>query len=141
MAPNRFKEVLVTGGAGYVGAVLVPKLLAKGYKVRVLDLYIYGDDVLGPARGNPGLKQIKADMRDEAVLRDAIKGCDAVIHLARLQNILESSPASWTPDLAEEFQETKSGLEEAEDGWLRIHEDLETLDKKIGSSRTGTGEN
>ena len=39
-------RVLVTGGAGYVGAVLVPKLLAAGYKVTVLDLYMYGEDVL-----------------------------------------------------------------------------------------------
>ena len=43
---NTRETVLVTGGAGYVGAVLVPKLLDEGYKVKVLDLYIYGNDVL-----------------------------------------------------------------------------------------------
>ena len=43
-------KVLVTGGAGYVGSVLVPKLLAKGYHVKVLDLYIYGEDVLDAVR-------------------------------------------------------------------------------------------
>ena len=47
-------RVLVTGGAGYVGAVLVPKLLAAGYQVTVLDLYLYGEDVLKDCRGNPG---------------------------------------------------------------------------------------
>ena len=47
-------RVLVTGGAGYVGAMLVPALLAAGYAVTVLDLYIYGDDVLSEVRGHPG---------------------------------------------------------------------------------------
>jgi nucleoside-diphosphate-sugar epimerase len=83
---NRFKEVLVTGGAGYVGAVLVPKLLNKGYRVRVLDLYIYGDDVLSTVKGNPNLTEIKGDMRNVELLEKAIKGCDAVIHLACISN-------------------------------------------------------
>ena len=43
---GKIKNVLVTGGAGYVGSVLVPKLLKAGYNVKVLDLYIYGDNVL-----------------------------------------------------------------------------------------------
>lgn len=47
---NKLKNVLVTGGAGYVGTVLVPKLLNKGYQVKVLDLYIYGEDVLDLAK-------------------------------------------------------------------------------------------
>jgi nucleoside-diphosphate-sugar epimerase len=48
--PN-LNRVLVTGGAGYVGAVLVPKLIAAGYQVTVLDLYMYGEDVLKSSRG------------------------------------------------------------------------------------------
>ncbi len=40
------RQVLVTGGAGYVGSVLVPRLLAEGYRVKVLDLYLFGDGVL-----------------------------------------------------------------------------------------------
>jgi len=49
------RDILVIGGAGYVGSVLVPKLLDKGYRVKVLDLFIYGDDVLSGVRGNPNL--------------------------------------------------------------------------------------
>ena len=46
-------RVLVTGGAGYVGAVLVPKLLEAGYKVTVLDLFMYGEDVLKESPQQP----------------------------------------------------------------------------------------
>jgi len=80
------KSVLVTGGAGYVGAVLVPKLLKKGYKVKVLDLYLYGDNVLDAVKDNPRLKQIKGDIRDRALLERVIPGSDAVIHLACISN-------------------------------------------------------
>ena len=86
VSPTPFKEVLVTGGAGYVGAVLVPKLLDAGYRVSVLDLYLYGDDVLADVKGHPGLEQIKGDIRDRAMLERAVDGCDAVIHLACISN-------------------------------------------------------
>jgi len=76
------KEVLVTGGAGYVGAVLVPKLLSNGWKVRVIDLYLYGD-VLKP---HVNLTQIKGDIRDKSLLENAISGVDAIIHLACISN-------------------------------------------------------
>jgi nucleoside-diphosphate-sugar epimerase len=79
-------RVLVTGGAGYVGAVLVPKLLAAGYAVTVLDLYLYGEDVLKDCRGNPALREVKGDIRDAEVVKEAMSGCDAVIHLACISN-------------------------------------------------------
>lgn len=82
----RKETVLVTGGAGYVGAVLVPKLLRAGYAVRVLDLFLYGEDVLDGVRGDPGLEVIKGDLRDARLLRDAVRGCDAVVHLACISN-------------------------------------------------------
>jgi nucleoside-diphosphate-sugar epimerase len=82
---KRFKRVLVTGGAGYVGSNLVPKLLDAGYQVAVLDLYIYGD-VFGRLSGNPALAQIKGDLRDPAAVSKAVRGCDAVIHLACISN-------------------------------------------------------
>ncbi|MEZ2251984.1 NAD-dependent epimerase/dehydratase family protein [Microcoleus sp.] len=80
------QQVLVTGGAGYVGAVLVPKLLQAGYRVKVVDLYIYGEDVLSAVKDHPGLEEIKGDIRDRALLEKIIPGCDAVIHLACISN-------------------------------------------------------
>ncbi len=79
-------HVLVTGGAGYVGAVLVPKLLAEGHAVTVLDLYLYGDDVLAAVRDHPRLTEIKGDLRDAATVARALQDCDAVIHLACISN-------------------------------------------------------
>ena len=78
------KTVVVTGGAGYVGAVLVPKLLARGYTVRVIDLFLFGDDVL--PGGAPGLERIKGDLRDRELVGSAVRGADAVIHLACISN-------------------------------------------------------
>jgi nucleoside-diphosphate-sugar epimerase len=79
------KRVLVTGGGGYVGSSLVPKLLNAGYEVTVLDLYIYGD-VFAPLGANPALTQVKGDLRNPQDVRRALAGCDAVIHLACISN-------------------------------------------------------
>jgi nucleoside-diphosphate-sugar epimerase len=80
------KTVLVTGGAGYVGSALVPELINAGCCVKVLDLYIYGHDVLSSVQGHPNLEQIKGDIRDKTLLEKIIPGCDAVIHLACISN-------------------------------------------------------
>ena len=83
---GRTWNVLVTGGAGYVGSALVPRLLDAGHRVTVLDLYIYGEDVLAPLSDHPGLRQVKGDIRDTGTVAGALAGCDAVIHLACLSN-------------------------------------------------------
>ena len=81
-----FPRVAVTGGAGYVGSALVPLLLEAGYDVTVLDLFLYGDDVFGTWSGNPRLHLVKLDLRNENRLQEALKGSDAVIHLACISN-------------------------------------------------------
>jgi len=77
------KRVLVTGGAGYKGCILVPKLLKKGYEVVVYDLMITYDRGLPE---HPKLKVIKGDIRDNKSFRQALNGCDAVIHMACISN-------------------------------------------------------
>jgi nucleoside-diphosphate-sugar epimerase len=76
------KEVLVTGGAGYVGAVLVPKLLLAGWRVKVVDLYLYGPVL----KAHSNLVEVKGDIRDKALLEKHMPGVDAVIHLACISN-------------------------------------------------------
>ncbi len=72
------KKILVTGGAGYIGAVLVPKLLARGYQVRVLDALIFGEDPIKPVKEK--IELIKGDTR--TVGPEIMDGIYAVIHLA-----------------------------------------------------------
>jgi nucleoside-diphosphate-sugar epimerase len=78
--------VLVTGGAGYVGAVLVPKLLARGHRVRVLDTYTYGREALEALRGAHHLTEIAGDIRDRKLVERSLIGCDVVLHLACISN-------------------------------------------------------
>ena len=77
------KKIFITGGSGYVGAVLVLHLIKKGYFVTVLDLMIYGDEVLS---SHPDLNIVKGDIRDKNLLKKLIPGHDAVIHLACISN-------------------------------------------------------
>jgi len=77
------KKILITGGGGYVGAALTPYLLSKGHKVSVIDLMIYGSDVL---QKNSNLKIIKGDIRDQDLLNKILPNHDVVIHLACISN-------------------------------------------------------
>ena len=77
------KKIIITGGAGYVGSKLVPKLLDLDYEVTVLDLMMYGEGVL-PDHEN--LKKIKGDIRDIDLLQKIIPGNNTIIHLACISN-------------------------------------------------------
>ena len=79
----QFSNIFVTGGGGYVGAVLVPRLLKEGYRVTVLDLMIYGEYVLPT---HPRLNVVKGDIRNQTLLEEIIPGHDALIHLACISN-------------------------------------------------------
>jgi len=76
-------KIFITGGAGYVGAVLTPYLLEKGHKVTVFDLMIYGENIL---KKNKNLKIIKGDIRDTELLNKVIPYHEIVIHLACISN-------------------------------------------------------
>ena len=77
------KNVLITGGAGYVGSALSDELIRKNYNVTVLDLFIYGKNVF---KNYSKIQLINGDIRDQNLLRKIIPGHDAVIHLACISN-------------------------------------------------------
>jgi nucleoside-diphosphate-sugar epimerase len=76
-------NVLITGAAGFVGSVLTPHLLSKGYHVKALDLHLYGHGTLAP---HPYLEEIHGDIRDTTLLKNVLQNCGAVIHLACVSN-------------------------------------------------------
>jgi nucleoside-diphosphate-sugar epimerase len=77
------KKIFITGGAGYVGSKLVPKLLSLNYEVTIFDLMIYGENVLDD---HIKLKKIKGDIRDINLLEKYLPGNDVLIHLACISN-------------------------------------------------------
>ena len=94
VAPHPEERILVAGGAGYIGSVLVPRLLARGYKVRVLDRMYFGEDSLAAVRDQ--IELVVADVRD--IPEHAFEGIEGVINLSGLSNdpTAEFNPeANW----------------------------------------------
>lgn len=79
-------KVLVTGGAGYVGSVLVGKLLKNNYKVRILDLFLYDPDCLNIYKNNPNVEIVKGDIRNEKIVSKCLDNIEYIIHLASISN-------------------------------------------------------
>jgi len=80
-ADHKIRNALVIGGAGYIGSALVPRLLDKGYRVRLLDLLLYGTEPIEPWLSHPHLEIIQADFRQIDKVVEAMRDIDAVIHL------------------------------------------------------------
>lgn len=102
------RHVVVTGGGGYIGAVLVPELLGAGYTVTVLDIFFFGEGPLKEAASHPGLTLRKGDIRDRATLREVLgPGADAVIHLAAISN---DPSAELAPEVTRSINGRGTGL-------------------------------
>lgn len=78
------RNVLVIGGAGYIGSALLPKLLNAGFRVRVLDLFLYGNEPIRQVEGHPALELVPGDFRQVQKVVEAMRGMDAVIHLGAI---------------------------------------------------------
>ena len=107
-------QVLVTGGAGYVGSIVVDELLEHGYRVRVLDALLHGGvPSLLQSWGNPRFEFVKGDIRDAKTRERALQGTSAVVHLAA---IVGDPACARQPDLAREVNlgATKALLRDAE---------------------------
>ncbi len=76
--------VLVTGGAGYIGSVLVPQLLGRGHKVTVLDTFDRGTTELAACSADPNFRPVRGDARDTRLLDDLVAKHDVIIPLAAL---------------------------------------------------------
>lgn len=77
-------NILVTGGAGYLGSIMVPDLLAAGHKVTVLDNFMYKQTSLNHCAYHPNFNVVKGDIRVEATMAQLMKNADVIIPLAAL---------------------------------------------------------
>jgi nucleoside-diphosphate-sugar epimerase len=105
-------RVLITGGSGYIGAVLAGELLAAGFEVRVLDALLHGQEAIAAEQRGNGVEVIRGDVRDPAVRAKGLAGAMAVVHLAA---IVGDPACARDPELsnAVNVQATRAVLEGA----------------------------
>jgi nucleoside-diphosphate-sugar epimerase len=77
-------KILITGGAGYIGSILVPTLLAKGYEVTVLDNFMFRQNSLADCCQYDNFQVLRGDCRDESTIKQLLKDADIIIPLAAL---------------------------------------------------------
>ncbi len=77
-------RVLVIGGAGYIGSALIPQLLKAGYRVRILDLFLFGEEPLADVLHHPDLELIKGDFRQVHKVVESMQDVDSVVHLGAI---------------------------------------------------------
>ncbi|MDR3633400.1 MAG: NAD(P)-dependent oxidoreductase [Isosphaeraceae bacterium] len=78
------ENVLITGGAGYIGSLLTPMLLEQGYRVTIFDSFLFGAmPLLGFSR-HPNLEIVKGDIRRPEAVQEAVRGQDWILHLAAI---------------------------------------------------------
>jgi nucleoside-diphosphate-sugar epimerase len=111
------KKVLVTGGAGYIGSVLVRILLNKGYYVRAVDSLKFGGDALYDVAQHPNFEFMKGDMRNDTDIDKAIKGMDYIAHLAAIVGDPacskfsdEAKEVNWTASVSLFEKAEKAGI-------------------------------
>jgi nucleoside-diphosphate-sugar epimerase len=111
-------NILVTGGAGYVGSTLVPRLLADGHQVRVLDALLHGGEPLLGVWSHPGFEFVHGDLCDRARRQAAVTGMDAVVHLAAM---VGDPACARQPDLARSvnLQASLAFIEESQQAGVR----------------------
>ncbi|MFM7709650.1 MAG: NAD-dependent epimerase/dehydratase family protein [Ferruginibacter sp.] len=110
-------KVLVTGGAGYIGSVLVRQLLQKGFHVRVLDSLKFGGEALYDVMMHPHFEFMRGDIRDAEAVETALQGIDAVAHLAAIVGdpackkfSEEATATNWTASVALYEAAEKAGV-------------------------------
>ncbi len=110
--------ILVTGGAGYIGSHLVRKLLEQGYRVRVLEKFLYGEQGLADIDGESRLEMQYGDICDPRVVSRAVKGAQAVVALAAL---VGDGACDLDPDSTMEvnFESTRTMLEACKENDVR----------------------
>jgi nucleoside-diphosphate-sugar epimerase len=96
-AKNNTMNILVTGGAGYLGSTLVPLLLADGHRVRVLDVLLHGGESLLGVWSHPNFEFVRGDICERAQVQSAVTGVESVVHLAAM---VGDPACARQPDLA-----------------------------------------